>query len=342
MADWPTTNDDATRYVLGELNAAERHAFEARLKQSAELRAHVRELEEGLEAAAITSPPHQPSPELWQRIQRAVADESREEVVVAPEFRPAWIAYAWAAAACLVGGLLLGLWLMRLPSGKSPAHAGVKNLATGSQKEGTQVSTKHGTLVLHQTAESPPISITNQAADAQPKPAMDSASHALRFFSGAASSNATTGSPMPTPSPDLQRALFVAMSRDLGWQSGGDANTDEGVDVVDLRPAGAALAQPPPMVMATGSLVGFVSGDSLYLAFGSNVVPRAQELQFWAGAEEDDAQLLGTATLDDNPLVIVIPSSVVVPGGGTLSVIGVSPSGASNFVGQIFIFAPAP
>jgi hypothetical protein len=84
-----------------------------------------------------------------------------------------------------------------------------------------------------------------------------------------------------------------------------------------------------------------VSGDTLYLAFGSNVVPRPRELQFWAGTPDDGEQLLGTATLGENPLVMMIPTSFGGPN-GTLTIIGVSATGISNVFGQIFIVAPSP
>jgi hypothetical protein len=338
MADLPSFEDEAARYVLGEMDAAEQRAFESQLTRSAELRTQVRELEEGIEAATLACPPHQPPSELWQRIERAVTEESRDVVVVAPEPRTHWLPYAWAAAACLVGGLLLGAWLMHSLSGRTPSQAEVKAPMAGAQKEGVQVSTTHGTVVLNSAESGPQRNTTNQTSGARPAHSIDSASHPIRFFSGATASNAAFSSP---PSPDLQQALFVAMSRDLGWSSGREPAADGGVDVVDLRPPEPAPVSPPPMVMATGSLVGFVSGDTLYLAFGSNTVPRAREIQFWAGAPEDGEQLLGTATLGENPLVMMIPTSFGGPN-GMLTIIGVSATGISNVFGQIFIVAPSP
>jgi hypothetical protein len=340
MADLHQFEDEAARYVLGEMDAAERCAFEAQLKRSAELRALVRELEAGGVVAALACPPHQPPPELWQRIERAMTQESRDVVVIAPEPRIHWLPYAWAAAACLVAGLLLGAWLMHNLSGRAPAQAKVRYPSAGSGKEGTRVATTHGTLLLHEAAPGPQRNATNQTSDRPTEPVIDSASHPIQFFSGASASNSALNS--PPPPPDLQRALFVAMSRDLGWSSGREPDADDGVDLVDLRPLEAApVPAPPPMVAATGSLVGFVSGDTLYVAFGSNTVPRAQELQFWAATPDDGEQLLGTATLGENPLVVVAPMSIGGPN-GTLTIIGVSATGVSNVFGQLFIAAPYP
>jgi hypothetical protein len=342
MADLPQFEDEATRYVLGEMDAAERCAFESQLKQSAELRVLVRELEEGVEAAALACPLHQPPSELWRRIERAVAEESRDAVVIAPESRTHWLPYAWAAAACVAGALLLGGVLMRGTFGRSPTKTEVvkssKDLRNGASMTSTSAL---GKIVVRQTVREPEPGASNQAFVPRQKPVSDTASRPVQFFSGAAS-NSAPGMPALPPSTDVQRALFAAMARDLGWSSGRESDAEDGVDVVDLRPPEAALVPPPPrMVTATGSLVGFVSGDSLYLAFGSNTVPRGQELQFWVGTPDDGEQLLGTAMLGENPLVVVAPMSIGGPN-GTLTIIGVSATGVSNVFGQIFIVAPSP
>jgi anti-sigma-K factor RskA len=52
--------DEAARYVLGQLNPKARHEFEVLLTQSAELRALVQELEEGIEATARAVPQRPP------------------------------------------------------------------------------------------------------------------------------------------------------------------------------------------------------------------------------------------------------------------------------------------
>lgn len=337
MADLSTFEENATCYVLGELDAAERRAFEMQLKHSAELRAHVRELEEGLEAAAMTCRPQQPPAELWRRIECALEEESPK--VVAPDFQRTSRGYAWAAAACVVGAVALGVWLMRAPAGKSSGEAQLaKSVGTGAKEGNAFSNTTHGTLVLRQTVWESARNSTNRAA--APIPDFETASRGIQFFSAGTTSNASAA-PLP-PSADLQRALFAAMARELGWPSA--HGSEEKVDFVDLRPAEPALAGTSARVVAaTGSLIGFVSGDSLLLAFGSNVVPRAQELQFWAGEPDHEEELLiGTASLGQNPIVILIPLGVAPSGGWTLTVTGVTSAGASNVFGQVFIVAPPP
>lgn len=339
MVDLHPFEDEAARYVLGEMDTAERRGFESQLERSAELRALVRELEAGMTAAALACPSHRPPPELWQCIERAVAEDARAETVVALEPRTRWLPYAWAAAACVMGGLLLSVWLTRNSSDWKPTQAEVQPPSSGSQREDVQT---YGTLVSH---PAPPSSqnTTNSTSGKRPARSSEPASRPIRFFSGAAASNAVSSPPLPA---ELQQALFVAVSRDLGGASEREPVAVDGVNVVDLRPPEAVPLTPPAMVTATGALVGGIAGDTLYLVFSSNTVPRGQELQFWVDTPEDGEQLLGTASLDEDPLVIMIPTSgptsVMGQGGGTLTVIGVSPTGSSNVFGQIFIVAPSP
>src|SRR5438093_8406945 len=103
--------DEAVLYVLGELTAAERRAFEMRLAQSVELRALVRELERGAEALSMASPRRLPPCEVWTRIEKTVAREERRKVLN-PALWSAWWRNGWAAAAaCLIGWLLYALWV---------------------------------------------------------------------------------------------------------------------------------------------------------------------------------------------------------------------------------------
>ena len=67
MPDLHSPENEAARYVLGELTAAERREFETRLAQSAELRVLVRELEEGAVALSMVSPRRRPPQEAGPR-----------------------------------------------------------------------------------------------------------------------------------------------------------------------------------------------------------------------------------------------------------------------------------
>src|ERR1051325_11597542 len=110
MPELHPSEEEASLYLLGELSDAASVAFEERLGQSAELRALVRNLEEGATALTISCPRHLPRPQTWQRIERAVRRESRR--VVVPVFLGGWWRNGWAAAAaCLIGWMLYAFWI---------------------------------------------------------------------------------------------------------------------------------------------------------------------------------------------------------------------------------------
>src|ERR1043166_905917 len=112
MPELHPSEEEASLYLLGELSDAASVAFEERLRQSAELRALVRDLEEGATALAISCPRHLPRPQTWQRIERAVRRKSRGSVV--PVFLVGWWRSGWAAAAaCLIGWMVYALWTNR-------------------------------------------------------------------------------------------------------------------------------------------------------------------------------------------------------------------------------------
>src|SRR5213078_3689312 len=98
MPEFHLSEDDAGRYLLGELTGAERREFEARLAQSAELRALVDELQEGAVALSMTPPRRRPPPEVWRRIEKRVTDQTRWKLAV-PSIWVGWWRDGWAAAA---------------------------------------------------------------------------------------------------------------------------------------------------------------------------------------------------------------------------------------------------
>src|SRR6266498_2780283 len=81
MSELHLIEDEATLYVLGRLTEAERAEFEAQLAQSAQLRALVRELEEGAVAVAMASPRRRAPQQVWGRIEKAVTQETRLQVI---------------------------------------------------------------------------------------------------------------------------------------------------------------------------------------------------------------------------------------------------------------------
>src|ERR1041385_7858078 len=128
MTDRHPSEDAAVLYLLDRLSAAERREFEARLAESAELRDLLRELEDGAVALTMAVPPCRPPPQVWQRIESAVARERLPESGSRSHwFR--WWRYGWAAAAlCLIAWLVHVLWLggsanrLELSSQNAPAR----------------------------------------------------------------------------------------------------------------------------------------------------------------------------------------------------------------------------
>src|ERR1043165_1363637 len=103
--------DDAVRYVLNELNAVERGEFEARLAESAELRALVGELQEGAVALSMSSPRRRPPQEVWNKIEATVTGGAKWKLRI-PTAWVGWWRQGWAAAAvCLAGWLFYALWV---------------------------------------------------------------------------------------------------------------------------------------------------------------------------------------------------------------------------------------
>src|SRR6185437_2138775 len=108
MPDFRSPEDDATLYVLGELTAAERREFEARLTKSAELRQVVRELEEGVVALSTGLPRRRPPSEVWSGIEKALGRQRKSEAVGWGVFwRNGWAAAALCAAGWLFYVILL-------------------------------------------------------------------------------------------------------------------------------------------------------------------------------------------------------------------------------------------
>src|SRR5579871_4357902 len=104
MPDPRLPEDDAASYVLGGLSAEDRREFEARLAESEELRALVRELEDATVALTLAAPPKRAPQLIWSGIEKAVAQESKSSFAA---FWFGWLRNGWAAASiCLLGWVL--------------------------------------------------------------------------------------------------------------------------------------------------------------------------------------------------------------------------------------------
>lgn len=386
--------DEAARYVLDQLSPNARHAFELQLTQSAELRTLVQELEEGVEAMARAVPQRPSPPQTWHPIEQAIAREA-ERKIIRPPFWSAWWRSGWAAAAaCLVAFLSYAWWPKARevqvikeqpteiavvsppapPVSHSPAapraeivlpanpglSAEVKPVVPATNPELASLRWQV-TSLRSQLEELSEVVAQQKAILAEPG--------RFKFFP-LTSSVAANGSQTPTPlSPGVQRAIFYAMARDLGWlpglaqretpnsiaSAGTSAGTFAGVDFVDLTSATEAATGSvetadevnqtlaATSVASSGTIPGFLARSNLVMAFDKSMIPRGGPVTFWT--ESVDApghQLVGSAVIGDNPTVVTIPTDKV--GSGGLTVMMDSVPVSTNMLGHFFIlkyFQPA-
>lgn len=246
--------EEAARYVLGQLSPPARAAFEAHLAQSAELRALVQEVEEGIEALAHAVPQRPPPPQLWTPIEQAIAREA-ERKIVKPQFWSRWWQYgAAAAAACVLGwlGFMLGV---RQAADRATTAATQPDMAaanvpaprvteTGSSPPPPQPAvTQNEPLTTNWTDA---LTVAGQLPDTfanaeellrlrgqvavlrselgelakivSQQAATMAEPGRFQFFPLQTSETDAGRSATPTQlSPGLQRAIFYAMAQDLGW-----------------------------------------------------------------------------------------------------------------------------
>jgi len=186
----------------------------------------------------------------------------------------------------------------------------------------------------------------------------------LKFLQLASPSNASGVASTPRLSADLQRTLFFAMARELGWLTPaeiealrdgppGTAPNRIAVEFVDLRPgtnrlanlpqlpkadaqvAYAAASTPPPTSPPTSgaAIPAFISGDNMVLAIDSSLAPTGSAVTFWAGTPGQQ-QPLGTTVIGENPAAVTIPFVSTSASGWNVTVIAATPGGGSNVIGQ--------
>jgi hypothetical protein len=184
----------------------------------------------------------------------------------------------------------------------------------------------------------------------------------FKFLTLASTANAA---PINGLSPQLQRALFLAMARELGWLNasndvmhgpfedrvlGGGTNSLN-VDFVDLRSTnggpvrfkaqtenakGATETQPSDplddgattQLAGTAAVPAFATADHLVLALDQSVAAPGSELVFGLnlGGHVD---LLGSAVIGNNPMVVTFLSASLGDGAGTLQIFN---NGTSNLI----------
>ena len=357
MNDPVTGEDRALGYVLGELTAEQRAAFEQELDASLELRACVAELQSGTEALARAVPP-QPLPTgLWKDIEAAVAMERR--VVVMPfHRRKTWL--GWAAAACVAGGLFF--WLG--PSRTNRPIAETPRPAPQDRAIATAPSSLPATVPNLPPAPTNPPSAPSLLSGAEPvtpdtlnrrlaaleervttlsqsltqRPANVVGLDALRFFHWP-----TSGLGANALSPEMQRALALALVREIARQQpGGDglngtrSNAEEnglGVDFVDLVPGprggsatnaqpqlrsqgesirdeaqlGSSVGPEPMVLQDTVAFTGFLHDGRTVLILDPATLPSGYDsLHFTATSTSGQLTAIGTVEVGGNPLIVSV------------------------------------
>jgi hypothetical protein len=359
MSEPHPSEDKAAQYLLGGLTDAERRAFEAELANSAELRALLRELEESSVLLAMASPQRRPPAKVWQSIEKAVADDAKATEPI-PAFWTRQARHGWAAAATiLLGWLLYAVWINHRDTA-DVSQSGVVSEARSSdqlkpvpgrptESRENQPSNKKNDVPRIAAADSPELlrlrrqvtelqnRVTNLSQAVAQQQALLGESNRIKFFqiSSATGGNSTT--PVPSLSPALQRAMFLAMARELGWLSPADSpfsgtNTaflpGGNVDFVDLRPAANGtpkIVPPQPNTQAANqspsepsptpnatliAIPAFTSGNNVVVAIDQSIVPTGTQVNFL----DQNQQPIGWTTVGDNPVVVTIPTSL----GGSL------------------------
>jgi hypothetical protein len=314
-------------------------------------------LEEGATAVAVACPPSKCPPFMWERIERAVKEDQR---TIVPLFGAnSWTVVGWAAAAaCLAAWIFFGVY--RNDSG--PKGTREKVAANGSEGSVTnQVAAVEASNARDEKSIEGKNEITTQQQQAKAnereseklrsdlenlqrqigqmsqaltqQQAMLNEPNRFKMLTLAPTANAA---PLNGLSPQLQRALFLAMARDLGWLGssnammnpafeegpGRSATNMMGVDFVDLRSTNSGpvrfkaekngvaetkLAEAPPSndgtIQLANAIPGFATATDVVVALDSTVAAVGSDLVF---SIDDGLQVrtLGTASMGSNPLIV--------------------------------------
>lgn len=395
--------DEAALYVLGQLPPNARHQFEIQLTQSAELRALVQELEAGVEATARAVPQRPPPPQTWTAIEKAIAQEV-ERKVITPPFWTQWWRSGWAAAAACLLALIGYAWWS--PQNQKPLATASPPVAEESPAAISGIETMPARPVANRANIAASTNLTVIATATLPtSPTAEPANPELaslrwqitalrtqleelaqvvarqkellaepgrfKFFPLADSHPPETEATPATPmSPGLQRAMFYAMARDMGWVSRTSASeaqnnnsaasattvtTAWGVDFVDIGKSTAAAttaatgsteAQKPPNSPAISirpsgnNIPGYLGENGTFvMALDSTIAPRDSQVFIMNGTSVEGYHLIGSALLRDNPMVISFSSDALA--NGDVLVTATPAGGASNFIGSFQVFRHA-
>jgi anti-sigma-K factor RskA len=371
MTDFERLEEKASLYIMGDMAEADRREFAAQIAESAELAQLVRELEEGAVAVGLACPPRRPPPFLWRAIEKSVEQERRK---IIPLFSPElWRNAGWAAAAaCLAAWIFFGV----VRDGKNPfaeaknktpdaasAHTTASAAATAREIEEARRTNELAAnrLAREQTEarDREAQRLRNDVANLQRRvgemsqvltqqQAMLGEPNRIKFLTLTPAANATS---VQNLSPELQRALFLAMARELGWlntsnqiaapfqdsppPNGAEDTMD--VEFVDFRggtngvitrfqvekPKSTAsghktesnladIANENPS-MQLAALPAFVTPDQVVVALDNSVAASGSTLNFTVHSG-GEATVLGSATMGAGPMVLRFNNTIAVDG----------------------------
>lgn len=379
-------DEKAALYVMGELGEGERRAFEAEMAESAELLQVVRELEEGATVVGVGCPPRKAPPFMWERIERAVNEERRSPKIV-PLFGSwgeVWRNAGWAAAACLAAWIFVGVYRSETKSGRVEGGVVAENAGTeitnfvvvgnGIGSEGQKVLEGKKETVTKETREKDSERLRADLENLQrqvgamsqmitQQQAMLGEPNRFKFLTLASTANAA---PINGLSPQLQRALFLAMARELGWlnasndvmhgpfddraRSGGTNAMN--VDFVDLRstnggpvrfkaqkekePVETQMAEtandatPTQLASLASAVPAFASADHVVMAVDPSIVATGSEVVVGLNMG-GHIEFVGSAVMGNNPMVITFQANGLADGAGTLQ-LNLLRGGSSNLI----------
>ncbi|HUS35402.1 MAG TPA: hypothetical protein VM680_08640 [Verrucomicrobiae bacterium] len=377
--------EKAALYVMGELGEVERRAFEAEMGESAELMQVVRELEEGATAVGMACPPRRVPPFMWERIERAVEAEERKVVPLFGSWGGVWRNAGWAAAACFAAWIFVGVYRSDTNSRKVGGGVAVRNstaettnfvgVGHAAGTDGQRVVERKNEVAVKEAREREAERLRADVENLQrqmgamsqmitQQQAMLGEPNRFKFLTLAPTANAA---PIDGLSPQLQRALFLAMARELGWlnasnevanpmfedRSRGGGTNAMNVDFVDFRNTNGApvrlkaqqetkdaqTAETPndgAMQLASATAVpAFATADHVVMAFDPSVISPGSEATV-SLSEGGETHVIGLFSMGHNPTVVSFVSREFADGGATVQLVIRNP-GTSNFIE----FAPA-
>jgi hypothetical protein len=342
MAESRIPLDEAADYLLGRLTPAAGRRFEARLTQDAELRRHLRELEEGVLALALSAPPLRPPREAWSNIQSAVAGERQSGSMFM--FLPLrWLFSGWPVAGGLAVALCIHIALV---------HQGVPGQKSGAPSTAgrpANAADQAATVALPARMDAAGRANANAAKPGAPVNALAAgmlatgqtggiplAGHETGWDKEAASGPEGGVAGGVRPPPRLKRAVLLAMARQMGLTDAQQAQVPAlaaaqaqvPVDYVELPnpiPAATPVFSPldalslpgtataDPILQSNdpnGAISMFASGNDLMVILDPAMLPaNIGPVTIWVEDAEGIQTIVGTVNLGTNPMVITIQNA---------------------------------